>query len=291
MKTIGILANLSIEKAPAIISELIAWLNERGRRVLLPEHQVPLLDEMCIGLPSEQVVANADAIVVLGGDGTLLRTAHIDGIERVPILAVNLGNLGYFTEVALDEMYAALQRVLAHEFELDTRMMLSVGIQRGDQTITIGDALNEVVIREPVHLIHLDTWIDGEFLAHYVVDGLIVATPSGSTAYSLSAGGPVVHPNLDVIVLSPICAFTLAMRPLVSSGNSHIRVVPGEEHGEMLLMIDGQERHPLEPGDAVCVSRSPRTIQLIRSQHRSYYEVLRGKLNWGQNPGENHPVA
>ncbi len=285
MKTIGIIANLSIEKASVVVNELVGWLVRQELRVILSEDQAKMLDQPCFKCTPEQMVDQADTLVVLGGDGTLLRTAHIAGIEQVPILAVNLGHLGYFTEVTLDEMYPALQRVLDHQFELDKRMMLSVHVQRGDHIVVVGDALNEVVIQELVHLVHLDTWINDEFLAHYVADGLIVATPSGSTAYSLSAGGPIVHPSLDVIILSPICPFTLAMRPFVASGESHIRVIPEKGYEDMLIAIDGQQRYPLESGDTVCISRSAKTIQLIRSQQRSYYEVLRDKLKWGQNPG------
>jgi NAD+ kinase len=233
---------------------------------------------------SGEVAATADVLVVLGGDGTLLAASHL--VDRpVPVLGVNFGSLGFLTEITMPELYPTLEGVLRGEYKFEERRMLRARVQQRDTAETTGDVLNDVVVTKAAlsRIIEFDVAIDGLFVSAFRADGLIVSSPTGSTAYNLAAGGPILHPTLDAVVLTPICPHMLSNRPLVVSDRSSIEVrLRAGRESDAHLTLDGQRGFPLRGGDVVTVTRSPRTIRLVKAQ-RDYFEVLRTKLKWGES--------
>jgi NAD+ kinase len=232
------------------------------------------------GLPPDRP---ADLILVLGGDGTLLKAARLYGGRGTPILGVNLGGLGFLTEIALEEFYSILEKIFQGDFQTETRMMLNAEIIRRGQVLEPTVFLNDVVINKGAlaRIIDLETSIDDQFLTTYRADGLIVATPTGSTAYNLAAGGPILHPALKTIIITPICPFTLTNRPIIVQDNAVIDIRLGAKSREVWLTFDGQIGHPLQPGDLVRIQRASGQITLIKSPFKNYFEILRAKLKWG----------
>jgi NAD+ kinase len=226
----------------------------------------------------------ADLYVVIGGDGTLLMAARAIALNPRPILGVNLGGLGFLTETAPDEMDHVLEEILAGRYELDPRIGLEVTVVRGGRTIMRQWTLNDAVINKSAlaRIIEIDLSIDREPVTTYKADGLIISTPTGSTAYSLSAGGPIVHPNLEAFLVTPICPHTLSLRPLVVPDRSVAEMSLRAGDSEVYLTLDGQVGHPLKQKDRVRVRRSRQPILMVRSPRRSYFEVLRRKLHWGE---------
>lgn len=283
MNHIGIIANLNKKRAPEIVTGLLAWLEAKGLKSLITRECAAVIGKSKFGFASEQeIVKRSDLLVVLGGDGTLLRTARLPNADQVPILGVNLGELGFLTEVALDQLYPTFQRVIDGDFELEERMRLKMELMKGHEIIGTSEALNDVVIRNLIRMIKLATYINGEYMVTYNADGLILSTPSGSTAYSLSAGGPIVHPDLEAFILSPICPHALTIRPVVVPGHSEISVVPYSDSENDVLIVDGQDKFNLNSSCTIKVSKSSRTTKLIKLQSGAYYEALRTKLKWGE---------
>ncbi len=225
-----------------------------------------------------------EAIVVVGGDGTLLHVASLAYSRQLPLLGINAGGLGFLTEVHIDEMEESLTRLINRQFELDERMVLSVKVHssKSDAPIREYIALNEAVITKGAlsKIIQINTWADDLFLTTYKGDGLIVSTATGSTGYNLSAGGPIVYPNLDIIILTPICPFALSSRPLILSGNTTIRIEVKDIKEEVCLDIDGQVGIHLEKGFSIEIKREEKTLKLIRNPQRDYFTILREKLGW-----------
>jgi NAD+ kinase len=283
MKTVGFFVNISKPQAAQVVAAACKWLRSRGIEPLTPDEYAAALGVSGAGLTQSEVVSKSDLLLVLGGDGTLLSAAHTLHIENVPILAINLGHLGFLTEVSLDELYSALANIFNGQYEIDERMMLSICVGQQNQDDSVSDALNEVVIRDYARLIELDAYIDGKFLITYNADGLIIATPSGSTGYSLSCGGTIVEPRLNAILLTPIAPHSLTIRPFIAHGDSEISVVMRSDYSSVNLFVDGQrETLRLAPDSLIRIRKAKKTIKLIRSQHRSYYEVLREKLMLGE---------
>lgn len=226
----------------------------------------------------------ADLYVVIGGDGTLLMAARAIALQPRPILGVNLGGLGFLTETGPDEMEKVLAEILAGRYELDPRIGLEVTVVRGGRTIMRQWTLNDAVINKSAlaRIIEIDLSIDREPVTTYKSDGLIISTPTGSTAYSLSAGGPIVHPNLEAFLITPICPHALSLRPLVVPDRSIAEMSLRAGDSEVYLTLDGQVGHPLKKNDRVRVRRSRQPILMVRSRRRSYFEVLRRKLHWGE---------
>jgi len=280
MKTIGIIVNTSKPKAAEVVVEASHWLCSKGIKPLVPDEKADALGISCDGYTQEQVVKQSDALIVLGGDGTLLDISHIPGVEQVPILGVNLGHLGYLTEVALSELYHALTNILDGNYEINERMMLKVQIYHQGRIEMQSLALNDAVIKHPSRMINIEVYIDDQYFVTYNADGLIIATPTGSTAYSLAVGGPIVEPNMEAIVLSPIASHALTIRPFVAHPDSQISVSTTEHNGVTLTFDGGTVC--LEPDCVVKVSKAEKTIKLIKSRNRSYYEVLRTKLKLGE---------
>ena len=284
IKNIGFFVNTTKANAAGIVEGVSAWLEERGIVPLLPEEQAVELGHPKTGISKTEMVEQADVLLVLGGDGTLLSAAHTPQVENVPILAINIGTLGFLTDASLDELYPTLKATLAGDYRIEHRMMLEVVVDRqGVPQPFRAFALNDVVIRHYTRLIELDAYIDDELFIPYNADGLIIATPSGSTGYSLSCAGTIVAPQLEAILLTPIAPHSLTVRPFIADGDAEITVKMRAAYQSVDVFVDGQrETHSLTAGAVIKVEKAERTIQLIRSQHHSYYRTLREKLMLGE---------
>jgi NAD+ kinase len=227
---------------------------------------------------------NADLILVLGGDGTMIATARTIGDVEVPVIGVNYGGLGYLAEFRIEEMFSALELILAGNYELESRLMLDVELRRGDELITHNRVLNDVVLNKSAlaRIIEIETYLNNQFVNSFRADGLIVSTPTGSTAYNLSAGGPIVYPSMNAVVITPICPFTLSNRPIVVPDDSVIEVRLMTKNEEVALTLDGQVGFPLQVGDRLAIRKSETTFNLVRPTNRNYFDVLRDKLKWGR---------
>lgn len=284
MKTVGIMAKVHDPRCQGVAMELLDWLRARGC-VPLPEIHLARHIGSDVGASPEELGERSDLMVVLGGDGTLISAIRAIGDHHVPVLGVNLGSLGFLTEITLDDMYSSLSGWLGGEFHETSRMMLEIMLDRGGEIVESHHVLNDVVINKGAlaRIVDLETSVDEQYLTTYKADGLIIATPTGSTGYSLSAGGPIIHPGIDSIVVTPICPHTLTNRPIVVSDASTVRVMlrtmPDEE---VFLTLDGQVGVRLLAGDLVTVTASKRRARLVSSPTRCYFEVLRTKLKWGE---------
>jgi NAD+ kinase len=290
MKKVGILARPRLVGAGPMLRELIEWLAARGTRVLVEERTAALLDGPapdCTIADGQTIGASSDALVILGGDGTLLAASHLIENSEVPIVGVNFGSLGFLTEITLPELYPTLERVLTGPYQHDDRRMLRATIRRPGEPDAVGDVLNDVVIMKAAvsRIIELDVTVDSLFVSAFRADGLIVSSPTGSTAYNLAAGGPILHPTLPAVVLTPICPHMLTNRPLVvrDEGVIEVRLHPAEVEVEVQITLDGQRAFRMSPDDSVTITRSPRTLRLVKAESRDHYEILRTKLKWGES--------
>ncbi|HKV45811.1 MAG TPA: NAD(+)/NADH kinase [bacterium] len=291
MTAVGL--NVNVEKIHAnpdvarLAREAVDLLLERGVSVWINRESAEILGHPALGASEAELIRRVSVVVVFGGDGTILRTARAAGPQGIAILGVNLGAFGFLAEVNGPEVASALHRLLEGDYQLDERMMLRARVERDGQIPQEFLALNDIVVTKSgyARLLKLRTFVNGEHLATHLADGLIVATPTGSTAYSLSAGGPIVHPAVDGIVLTPICAHTLNARAVLVSGTDTvtIRVDPvGAPPPPPILTVDGQEGFPLKEGDEVRVERSPHRTRLVRLGRGGFYSILRAKLTWGE---------
>jgi NAD+ kinase len=283
MKSVAIVSKPWKQELAGILPELFVWFHERNYTIYMDEETARYTN-------GEQVVARTaigtkhpDFVLVLGGDGTLLSAARAVAHEGVPILAVNLGSLGFLTEIPLDELYPALECVDRGECPVELRSVLDCRLIRDGECISRHFALNDVVVNKSAisRLVEFDLFIDGNFVFLYKADGVIIATPTGSTAYSLAAGGPVLMPSVDAFVITPVCPHSLTHRPLVVMQNSQIelKVETGEE--QAFLSIDGQVGVPVRQGDQVLCQRAEHRVKLLRTR-RTFFETLHTKLKWGQ---------
>ena len=284
MQRIGVVTKPSKPEAEPVLRNLIAWLRERGREVVLDREAAAIVPGAGPGLPRDEVVAWADLVVVLGGDGTILSVARLIGSREVPILGVNLGGLGFLTEITLDELFPTLEAVLRNEFDVSRRLTLTARVLRGGEPIASYEALNDAVITKTAlsRIVDLETHVNGEYVATFRADGLIVSTPTGSTAYCLAAGGPIIYPSLPAVVVIPICPHTLTNRPLVLPDSAVVEIIQGSAGEDVHLTVDGQVGVGLRHRDVVALKRSGRTIALIKSPKLNYFELLRTQLTWGE---------
>jgi NAD+ kinase len=289
IKRIGIVLKPHQPDALKTICELASWLAARGIELLGgPEIERERVEHATgcsvTEVPQEQLAGDVDLILVLGGDGTMIATARIIGKSEVPVLGVNYGGLGYLAEFRIEELYTALESILAGNYRVDRRVMLSVELCRGDEPITRNRVLNDVVINKSAlaRIIEIDAYMNQQFVSSFRADGLIVSTPTGSTAYNLSAGGPVIYPSMKAVVITPICPFTLSNRPIVVPDESEIELRLRTANEEVALTLDGQVGFPLKVEDRVLISKSETTFNLIQPANRNYFEVLRDKLRWGR---------
>ncbi len=284
MQRIGIVAKPHKPEAEPALKTLVPWLRARGCEVLADEETAAICPEAAPGVSRAEVAARADLVVVLGGDGTLLSVARLIGPREVPILGVNLGGLGFLTEVTLEELYPTLERVLRDQFAVSRRLTLTARVLRDGEAIAGFEALNDAVITKTAlsRILDLEAHVNGEYVATFRADGLIVSTPTGSTAYCLAAGGPIIYPSLPALVIIPICPHTLTNRPLVVPDAAVVEIIQGSPGEDVHLTVDGQVGMGLRQRDVVVVQRSDRTIALIKSPKLNYFELLRTKLKWGE---------
>jgi len=268
--------------APEVARDVVAWLARQDIGALAESDSAQML-----GVPAgdkEEMFATADAILVLGGDGTFLATARLASAREVPIVGVNLGGLGFLTEITRDDLRSTLRASLAGEVAVDRRRMIRAIVHRCGGEAETYQALNDAVLSRGAlgRTVDIEARIDGAFLASFKADGVILSTPTGSTAYSLSAGGPLVHPSVRVLVLAPICPHTLSVRPLVIDDGVRLEFRQRSSRDEMLLTLDGQEAVMLGQDDAIEIMRSPHVACLVRSPQLSFYDLLRTKLGWAR---------
>jgi len=281
IKKTGIFTKTGVPAALALGKKLFRWLASRGITPLPARDLALALGEK----PRREtaIVRDADLLITLGGDGTFLHAAGLAGKKAVPILGVNLGGLGFLTEAAPEELFPLLKEIQSGKIEIEERIRIQAECRRGAKKILCGSALNDVVIGRgvPGRLVVLNVAINSEILSSYRADGLIVATPTGSTAYSLSAGGPIIHPALRVITLNPISPHTLTQRPVLLPDSARIRITLPASSSGAVLSLDGQSRFDLRPGDEIEVRKHPIPTLLVRPPGRSYFQILQTKLHWG----------
>ena len=289
IKTVGIVAKTHSPNATEVVREAVEWLTGKTVGTVLEAdtaRQAALDDQRTC--TKDELPTAADLVLVIGGDGTLLGVANriASADTDTPILAVNCGSLGFLTEVTLPEMFTALTSVLAGDARVDVRRMLRGRVVRASETIASRLVLNDVVIAKSArsNIIELSTMVGDQFVTTSRADGLIVATPTGSTAYSLAAGGPIVHPTIEALLLTPIAAHTLTNRPIVIADTAPVTVTPdlAGSHLEAYASFDGQFSVELEDGDVVVIERAPRPLRVVRAESRNYFTVLREKLKWGE---------
>ncbi len=283
MAKIGLIVRVGIKDAIELARELCAWAKQHAHEMLVDKNIVASTDSGLKPYSQEEIARNSDIIVTLGGDGTLIGVARYLSEVAPVLVGVNFGYLGFLTEIAPSELFSTLENVLNGRASLGERAMLNVSVERGGQKIFSSQALNDVVVLKEARnrLLDLDFSVDGEGVMRMRADGLIIATSTGSTAYSLAAGGSIVDPSLEVILVTPICPHSLTARPLVLSLKSELVIGVPSYDGEVFVTVDGQVSLPLEKSDQIRVIRSPVIVRYARSPSRSYFEILRTKLNWG----------
>jgi NAD+ kinase len=289
IKSIGVIVKPHQPDALETLCALTRWLNERDIAFVgLPEierEQIEHKTGCSIQVVTEgEMPERVDLMLVLGGDGTMIATGRMLGDNQIPVLGVNYGGLGYLAEFPIEEMFPALEAILAGEYKVQQRLMLRVELWRGDELVTQSRVLNDVVINKSAlaRIIEIEAYLNDQFVNSFRADGLIVATPTGSTAYNLSAGGPIIFPSMNAMVITPICPFTLSNRPIVVPDDSMIEVRLITENEEVALTLDGQVGFALQPGDRILIRKSNTAFNLVQPPNRNYFEVLRNKLKWGR---------
>jgi NAD+ kinase len=280
VKRIGLLVNLSKSESLESGKRLIAWLEAQGHRVQLQPLEAEQLGRADLAIHGGAPLGQADLLIVLGGDGTLLGAAKLVADQGPPILGINTGHLGFLTEIEDCEDLEPIGPILAGEYQLERRMMLEAAVLRDGAIVHQQLGLNEAVISRGVlpQLLQLEVSVDGAPIAQYPADGIIVSTPTGSTAYALSAGGPILAPDLNLLLLTPICSHTLGARSVVIGGDEVI-TIDATTRGEVLLTVDGMNPFPLAPGDRVLVRRSERSANLVRRHSYRFYDLVREKFS------------
>jgi NAD+ kinase len=283
IRVVGIMAKPGIPEASTLVPELIGWLRERHVKVQLDEEAARYTSGEN-GLPREKVPEGAQLVIVLGGDGTLLAAARAVAGRVIPIFPVNLGGLGFLTAITLDQLYPELERAFQGEQRIVPRRMLHGDLVRAGQTVRSYEALNDIVIAKTqiARMIDLETYVDQQFISTFKADGLILSTPTGSTAYSLSAGGPIVYPAVAAVCITPVCPHMLTNRPVLVPDNMVIRIICRASDHEAFLTVDGQVGEPLMQEDHIVCRSSEHCVHLVRPPKMYFFDVLRQKLKWGE---------
>ena len=289
IKRIGVVVKPHRPEALETLCKLTEWLTTRGINLVgAPavdreriEHETGCVIEV---IPEEELPQKVDLILVLGGDGTMIATARMLGDREVPVIGVNYGGLGYLAEFRIDELFTALESILAGDYKLEQRVMLAVELRRGNELVTKNRVLNDVVMNKSAlaRIIHIETYLNDQFVNSFRADGLIVSTPTGSTAYNLSAGGPIIFPTMNTVVITPICPFTLSNRPIVVPDDSVIEIRLMTEKEDVALTLDGQVGFPIQTRNRVIIRKSNTTFNLVQPKNRNYFDLLRDKLRWGR---------
>jgi NAD+ kinase len=278
IRSVGIVVKPNNDEALRTSNELSEWLNARGISVKCS----PFVgDHEC---REGEFDLAADLVVVLGGDGTMISTARLVGDAQILVLGVNYGSLGYLAEFRIEEMFPALEAILIGDYAVDRRVMLKAEHWRDGEMVAAGRVLNDVVINKAAiaRIIGIDVKLDGQFVNAFRADGLIVSTPTGSTAYNLSAGGPIIYPSMNAVVLTPICPFTLTNRPIVVPDAAMIELELENENEGVVLTLDGQTGYPMRARDRVRIRKSSTMFNIVQPANRNYFDVLRNKLKWGR---------
>jgi len=283
IKTVGILSRPNVDKAAEVLTGLLAWLGEHGIAVRLDEVSAQYL-QRTDGIVRDHVPDGTQLVIVLGGDGTLLSAARAINGRDVLLFAVNLGSLGFLTTITVDQLYPELERMRRGEHRIGVRGMLHCEVIRDGDTVSSYTALNDVVLTKMAlaRVIDIEVYWDRHFVCKYRADGLIVSTPTGSTAYSLAAGGPIIFPQVAALTITPICPHMLTNRPVILPDSGEITMSARSEDEEIYLTVDGQVGQPLKRGDRVVCRRSEHTLQLVRPPNMLFFDVLRQKLKWGE---------
>ena len=289
VRRVGVLVKPNQPEALQTICRLVEWCAGRGINVAggprLQRERIEAETGCSVeSVGHDELVKGADLIVVLGGDGTMIGAARMVGDAETPVLGVNFGTLGYLADFTVEDMIPALELVLAGDYTIDRRLMLSATVERGARRQMHDRVLNDVVISKSAlaRIIEIEAYIDRKFVNRFRADGLIISTPTGSTAYNLSAGGPVIYPSMDAVVITPICPHTLSNRPLVVPDDVEFELVLKTPREEVALTLDGQVGVALEVEDRIVVRKSRASFNLVQADTRNYFEVLRNKLKWGR---------
>ncbi len=283
IKCVGVVVKPNNEEAWKTACEVSVWFENRGIRPIgEPRREAEIGEDETVEI--EKFKAKADLIVVLGGDGTMISAARLTGKRETLVLGVNYGSLGYLTEFRIEELYEALESILDGNYKVDQRVMLDAEQWRGGEKLNTGRVLNDVVINKAAlaRIIEIDVELNELHVNSFRADGLIVSTPTGSTAYNLSAGGPIVYPSMNAVVLTPICPFSLTNRPIVIPDKSEISLKLLNNNEGVVLTLDGQIGFPMNSKDIVRIRKSETTFNLVQPTNRNYFDVLRNKLKWGR---------
>ncbi|MDG1850911.1 MAG: NAD(+) kinase [Gammaproteobacteria bacterium] len=286
-KTIGLTARNNIEIVDSLQAVIRFLEHNSGTKILLDENIANLLDGNKYPVFSlDKLGNNCDLMIVVGGDGSLLQVASSLADHDLPVTGINRGTLGFLTDILPDDIESTLQPILDGEFKIESRFLLDLSIGAGEQRY-LGSALNDIVLHpgKAVQMIEFELFIDNEFVYNQASDGLIVATPTGSTAYAMSAGGPIMHPRLDAIVLVPINPHSLSSRPIVIEGNRELTLVVGDRHNILpQLSCDGSMSHSCSPGDRITIRKKQKELKILHPADYDYYETCRSKLGWSHRP-------
>jgi len=287
-KSVGIIFKHDFEPAKRECQRLKDWLTGRGITVYTEEMASRAMSNKC-SEEETSIPDSVDWVAVLGGDGTLLGAARKVGRYGMPILGINIGGLGFLTEIPLKRLYEDMEKLIAGEIDIETRLMLQAKVIRDNKEKCFFSALNDVVINKGAlaRIIDLRVSIDNRFLTTFRADGLIISTPTGSTGHNLSAGGPIVYPDLEALIATPICPFTLTHRPIIVPDTSTIEIKMGKDTEEVILTFDGQVGFDLMDNDKIIVSKSEKKLRLIKSPDQDYFDILRTKLKWGESSFNN----
>jgi len=282
--SIGILSRPRRAQLSVVVPPLLDWLKNRGITVAFDEETAAAVPGDAKGQPRTQVADSSQLLLVLGGDGTMLAAARLAATRKIPILPVNMGSLGFLTSFTIEELYPALEQTLSGSYSVSQRVMLLAELERQGKITESQCALNDAVIHKGAlaRMIQLELRIDSDFVCRYRADGLIVSSPTGSTAYSLSAGGPIVHPTVESFIVTPICPHMLSDRPLVICDSCCIEAMLTGDAESVYLTLDGQRGIPMQPGDILRVRRAEALLKLIQPPQKTYFEILRSKLKWGE---------
>jgi NAD+ kinase len=282
MKKIGIICKTGVSEPSEILKGLLPWLRQKSYEIHVDTETASILN--IEGSPRLQIPSVSDIIIVLGGDGTMLSVCRLVGDKGIPILGINIGGLGFLTEVHRDEIYDVLGKVLTEDCPFEERMMLTANVYRQSECITEYVVMNDVVVNKGAlaRIIDLETYINHDYVTTFKADGLIVSTPTGSTAYALSAGGPILYPTLNSIVLAPICPHMLTNRPIVLPDDVVIEIILRSQTEDVFLTLDGQVGFSLKLNDIVEVKKSIFKTKLLTPCGKDYFQILRTKLKWGE---------
>ncbi len=284
IQSVGIISKPRRTEVRDVVPALMKWFDARGIKVHLDQETALSVAASETGFSRHEFPEDVNLVLVLGGDGTLLAAARALHGRDIPVLAVNLGSLGFLAAVALEEMYEILDLVLVQRHIEENRAMLMVEVHRGKEVRGVYHALNDVVLNKAAiaRILDFEVTVDGQLVSNYKADGLILSTPTGSTAYSLAAGGPITFPSVRALLLTPICTHTLNHRPLVLPDEATVQVLVHSHEESVFLTVDGQTGMALEHHDRLVCRRSPHSIRLVRSREKNYFEILRSRLKWGQ---------